>query len=134
SKLVAGSGVSREFQPIRLAAGGMVVATLMTGAVSFAVSLTGAQERDVERDVITYLAYAGVALLAADGVGSRRRLDQLLRRLVCAGAALAMLGLAQFLVDFSPFTHLHLPGFVQSQSILTPGFGVRGVFHRAFGT
>jgi O-antigen ligase len=73
-----------------------------------------------------------VVLVAMDGIPSRIRLDVLLRRLVVAGAAIALLGLAQFETGRSFTDLVQIPGLSQN-SDLQVVIG-RGGFNRPAGT
>src|SRR6266852_355056 len=128
------SGVAHGLQPIRIALLVFGGATLVGAAAAFAHFLTGSETNQVERILINYGAYFGVALLAADGISSRDRLDALMRRLVWAGVFMALVGIFQFTVRIDPYGHLQIPGF---REWIPPGvtvFGARSGFERALGT
>lgn len=134
AKFIPESGVANGFQPIRIALLIFGCASLIGAATAFSHPLSGSETNQVERDLITYGAYFGVAFLAADGISSRERLDTLMRRLVWAGVFLSLVGIFQFVVRIDPYAHLQIPGF---REWIPPGdtvFGSRGVFRRALGT
>jgi hypothetical protein len=133
-KIIPTSGIDNGFQPVRLALIVFGCAILLGAAKAFSQHLSGADTRNVDRGLIDYAAYFGVALMAADGIHSRARLDALLQRLVLAGAFLAVIGMVQFGLGINPYGHLSLPGFRQSVLVDIGGFGTRGLFHRAFGS
>jgi hypothetical protein len=102
--------------------------------MAFSHPLTGDETNQVERTLIAYGAYFGVALLAVDGIDSRERLDTLMKRLVWAGVFMALVGIFQFIVKIDPYAHLPIPGF---REWIPPGvtvFGVRSGFERSLGT
>lgn len=128
------SGVAHGPQPIRIALLIFGCATLIGAAAAFTYSLSANETNQVERTLINYGAYFGVALLAADGISSRARLDALIRRLVWAGVFMGLVGIFQFVVRIDPYAHLQLPGF---REWIPPGvtvFGARSGFERALGT
>ncbi len=128
------SGVAHGLQPIRIALLVFGCTTLIGAATAFAHSITEGETNQVERTLINYGAYFGVALLAADGISSRERLDALMRRLVWAGVFIGLIGIFQFIVRIDPYAHLQIPGF---REWIPPGvtvFGARSGFERALGT
>lgn len=81
---------------------------------------------------IRIASWAGVALVAIDGIPSRDRLLVLFRRIVVAGALMSLLGLIQFATGLSLVDSISLPGFETSpdfDSVLN-----RAGFTRAAGT
>ncbi|HVS50239.1 MAG TPA: O-antigen ligase family protein [Candidatus Dormibacteraeota bacterium] len=127
------SGVAHGLQPIRIALLIFGCACLIGAAAAFAHPLSGSETNQVERTLITYGAFFGVAFLAADGIGSRERLDTLMRRLVWAGVFLGLVGILQFVVRIDPYAHLQIPGFQEWIPTSSAAF-LRGAFQRAIGT
>lgn len=123
--------VAPTAQPIRLAFGAFFVVVL----VSFAAALLRGQPVDqvspAQSAVVRVLAWAGVFLIALDGVRTTYELTKLVRRLAIAGAILALLGLAQFFAHQSFLDWIAaIPGVKYDQA----GLGARGAFTRAAGT
>ena len=83
--------------------------------------------------LISTIGLTGVALLIADGVESRERLDTLLRRVVYAGAALSIVGLLQFAFRLDLDAIISFPGLVQNAEPALE-LGIRGGLPRAKGT
>jgi hypothetical protein len=92
-------------QPMRFA----FVALLVVVLVSFAAAMLRGQPADQESPAITavlrMLSWAGVLLIAVDGIRTMHDLARMARRIVIGAGLLAALGLAQFvtgqaLVDF----------------------------------
>lgn len=73
-------------------------------------SLPGVEARGLDRALLVYAGLMGVLLVVADGVTDRRRLDQLLRRVVGLGVALALLGHVQFITGTNLAESLQFPG------------------------
>lgn len=95
-RLLPDSGVARGLQPVRLAAGFLGAAVLASYAAAFARPIDGLETRGADRAALAITGLLGVVVLAADGIRDRDRLDVLLRRVVAAGAFLAVLGILQF--------------------------------------
>jgi O-Antigen ligase len=123
-----GSGV----QPVRIA--------LLLMLASFAASLVAALSRPiagqetstVQLGMVTVIGWMGVGLLANDGVPTRARFEQLLRRLILLGACLATLGIAQFITDDTLVRFIKIPGLVANISL--NDLGTRNGFVRPSGT
>ncbi|MDT9592545.1 O-antigen ligase family protein [Nocardioides zeae] len=82
--------------------------------------------------VLRAAAFCGVLLLAAEVGRHRDRLLVLQRRLVLAGAALALLGLVQFVTGAVLVDRVWIPGLVSAQEF--SGVSERGGFVRPAGT
>lgn len=76
-------------------------------------------------------AWTGIVLVSTDGVPSRARLDRLVRVLVVAAAALAVLGLAQFVTGQVIVDRISIPGLTETYP---PGSFTRHGFARPSGT
>jgi polysaccharide biosynthesis protein PslJ len=64
------------------------------------------------RGLISLAGWAGVLLLAADGIDSLDRLRSLLRRVVLCATAMAVLAITQFFTGLNAVQHLTIPGLV----------------------
>lgn len=105
---------------------------LLSYAIGLARPLTATESSNAARTTLLLLSLVGVALLVADGVADRRRLDVLLRRLVGATAAVAGIGVLQFLTGADPWSAIHWPLLVQNSDVVS--VGVRSAFNRPFST
>lgn len=124
--------LDRGPQPIRvvlLLHGGLMV---LTYGLMWLRPLTELEISGAHRSLIGLAALSGVALITADGIATRRRLDALLRRVVALGAVMAAVGLVQFFVGFDPVQYLQIPGLRANHEIL--GIGARSIFNRPFST
>jgi polysaccharide biosynthesis protein PslJ len=111
ARLVPSVEVGRGFQPIRLGLAAFAVSLLASYAAAFTnATLLGVESRAADRGILKLIAWSGIALLAADGIASRERLDQLLRRMVLAGVFLSGLGILQFATGFDVSPWIHIPG------------------------
>jgi O-antigen ligase len=102
-------------QPLRWAAAGYLAAMLLAYAAGFLRGLPPLEANSADRALVMSLVYVGVALVCADGVPTRSRLDQVLRVLVGLGAAVALIGHVQFAFGVNLVEHLHLPGLVDQR-------------------
>lgn len=96
-------------QPVRLFVLVFWAAALSGYAAAWFRPLLAVEGRATDRTLLQWVAYGGLALLIADGVASRDRLEVLLRRLVHAGAALALAGIVQFVAGADPARWVALP-------------------------
>ncbi len=109
-RILPSSQASPGRQPVR-------IALFVFGAVNLA-SLAAAQLRplgDIEaraadRGLMLTMSMLGVGLLACDGIPNRARFDTLIRRLIVAGAALAMAGIITGAFGIDPAGHIRVPG------------------------
>jgi O-antigen ligase len=79
-----------------------------------------------DRGLLTLMGWAGVFLVAAEGLRDRASLDRLLRTVVSVGVFLAVLGMVQFFTGVNPIGELTIPGLQYNHpfgaSILRSGF------------
>jgi polysaccharide biosynthesis protein PslJ len=131
--LVPGLRLQTRFQPVRIA----VLLLVATVLASYANAALRPEDpllvRSADRGLIAIAGWSGVALLAADGILTRERLDAVLRCLVLATGFLASLGIAQFFTgfDLGPIFQ-QIPG-LQPNTSLTFVLQ-RSAFHRVSGT
>jgi O-antigen ligase len=93
--------------------------------------LPGPEASPADSGMLRLAGWIGIALIAADGIETRERLQTLLRRIVIAGALMAALGLAQFWTGETLVDWISLPGFVVDSSLA--GVEGRGGFVRPQG-
>jgi hypothetical protein len=118
-------------QPMRYALGGLTVVAL----VSFAAAMLRGQPADQISPAITSIfrlaSWAGVFLIAIDGIRTEADAGRLVRRLAVGGAMMAALGLAQFV---SGQTLLDWMSSIPGLSIDAGEAITRGTFTRGAGT
>ena len=118
-------------QPVRWLFGAVVVVVL----VSFAAAMLRGQPADQVSPAFTALvrlaSWAGVLMVAMDGVRTSADLARVVRVLVVAGGAMAALGLVQFVTGQ---TLLDWLGSVPGLTLESTGVSTRGAFTRASGT
>lgn len=94
--------------------------------------LPGVQQRAADRFILGLLGASGVALVLADGIPSRERLDAFLKRVTVAGAALGLMGLAHNTVGFVYTSWIKVPVLELNRELF---LGVeRGNLERISGT
>lgn len=119
-------------QPVRPALLFFVVTTLLSYAFAFHRPLTDLEVSGADRSLIALAALLGVALIAADGLQSRERLDALLRRLLILGSVVALIGVGQFLLRVEITPSIKPPGLVENSEIFTAKS--RSLFQRPYST
>jgi polysaccharide biosynthesis protein PslJ len=104
-------GLDRGTQPIR------VVAVLFTCVVIASYisanrhALSTLEQNGADRGLISVFGWAGVLLLAADGIDRSDRLRTMIRRIVLGVATMAVIGLLQFFAHFDVTKYITIPGF-----------------------
>jgi polysaccharide biosynthesis protein PslJ len=118
-------------QPIRWVLAAHVLMQLVGYAVGFQRGPTAAEASSADRWMILTFALAGVTLAVCDGVRTRRDLDVVLRALVALTAAVAVVGIIQF-VGFDLTRYITIPG-LSPNSVVARG-DLRGDLPRVWGT
>jgi O-antigen ligase len=104
--------IARGHQPIHVVLYLFIGSILASYAVAYSRILPDIENRAVTRGLVEALSWCGIALLCADGITSRQRLDTLLQRLVSAVSVLAGIGVLQFLSGTNiADIYKHIPGF-----------------------
>lgn len=121
-------------QPVRA----VFVAFVLCVAASF-VLLTARPVTSEESSLamlgfVGVLGWAGVLLMAHDGIGSLDRLEVYLRRLAAAGGLLALLGIAQFITGRVFVDPDWFPGLSLNAQQTLGNLNQRSGFNRAAGT
>lgn len=117
---------------VRLAAGGFLVAVLLSYTAACLRPIAPVELTSADRGLLSALAWCGPLLAACDGVRSRAQLDVLLRRTVLGVGLLSALGLVQFFVGEPLVDRISVPGLVANQDLV--GALTRGGFTRPAGT
>jgi len=119
-------------QPIRWAVAVWLVTLLLSYAAGQARGLTEIEANSTDLSMLYYLVFCGIVLICADGVPTRRRLDDLVRVLVWSGAVVAIIALVQALLEFDLTQYIRLPGFEFHHDLI--GFEQRAGFERIAST
>lgn len=131
--LAPGDGPDREFRPIPLLLAGFIVANLASFAAASLRPADFVERTAADRGVVMIAAAGGIALLTAETVRSRDRLQMVLSAAVLAGAFIASVGIVQFVTGSDPAAAINIPGLeslVEDQSFI----GERSIFRRVSGT
>lgn len=119
-------------QPLRWVVGLWMVALLISYAAGQARGLTTLEANGSDRTMLYYLVFGGIALACADGILSRKRLDDIVRILVWAATVMALIGFVQAALEFDFTQYMTLPGFMLHYD--TAGLEARGGFSRVAST
>ncbi len=117
----------RRVQPVRIAFVIFALAVLASYTVAALSSLPFIDQNASNLVLVNVASYAGVVLLANDGIESRERFLVLLRRIALAGGLYAALGLMQFFTGLNFVDSLQIPGLASGG---TGGVDTRGDFVR----
>lgn len=103
-------GMAWGFSPIRWAVIAFVLAMFAGYAAGALRPLTGVEVNGADRTMMQVLGFAGVALLAADGIQSLEQLNRTVKRLVNVVALFAGAGILQFYTDIDVARYARIPG------------------------
>jgi O-antigen ligase len=123
----------RGVQPVRSVVVLFVCAMLASYAAAMTRQLPGLEANAADRGLILTAGWAGVALLAADGIPRIDRLEAIRRRLVAGGGIIAVLGGIQFFTGLDLAGHLAFPGLTTATSSYT-SLMARDEFNRPMAT
>ncbi|MDG4828829.1 O-antigen ligase family protein [Solwaraspora sp. WMMD1047] len=112
-------------QPMRWVLTGYLATVAASYAAGHARGLSALESAGADRTVLMALAAGGVLLAAADGLGSRDRIDTVLRVFCWGSTAMALIGLSQFSLRINLTNHLQLPPLLTFQRDQI-GFSIRG--------
>jgi O-antigen ligase len=126
------SGLRRGRQPVRWGILVLLIMWLVSYIFMLARTAPAAENATADAALLHFLSWAGVALLAADGLGSVEQLFKLCKFIVATTAVVCVVAVLQFLgQDLVPEIS-SLPGFTISGSITS--VTTRGAFSRVAGT
>lgn len=125
-------GMDHRLNPVRIGLLSYLWYVALSWGLAYSRPLSELEINGSNRAMITALGLTGIALLLADGISTRERLEALLRRTVAAGAALSTIGVVQFFTGFNLAESIRFPGLVLNSDSL--GLATRSDFRRAEGT
>jgi len=108
-------GGSRD---LRIALGLFAVAILVSYVIATTRPIEAVELRSADRGLISLVAWIGVALVAADGITTRDRLETLLRRLSWGSGLLAVLALLQFFSGKAIIDVIEIPGLSANSDLV----------------
>jgi O-antigen ligase len=118
--------------PVRTALLVVIGCFLVSYVVAMSRAIDSAESATADIGMISVFSWAGILLVAHDGIPSRDRLDVLVRRVVLAGGAVATLGLVQFVTGQAWVDRLSIPGLSLNTTLV--GVMERNGFNRPGGT
>lgn len=116
--------------PVVIAFTMFCIAVLASEVVAATMTVPMMDRNAADTGLIKLASYAGVFFVAADGIPSFDRLMVLIRRLVFAGALVALLGVYQFATGTVLIDRIPTPGLASSDG----GIDMRGGYMRPRGT
>lgn len=125
-------GTRRSTQPVRFAFLVFAGAVATSYVAATLRPIEGAEYSTLTLGVLLVMAWGGVLLVANDGIPDAARLLALTRVLVMLGAAMASLGIVQFLTGQVLVDRLSIPGLSANHSVF--GLTQRQGFTRPAGT
>lgn len=121
----------RPGHPVRWTIFAFALASTIALAAGFMRQLSEMEMSGATRGAFPIASGLGIALLAVDGIASRRRLDALLQRLVVFGGIAACVGIVEFaFVSFNYKALTKLPGLTTNVDLTT---ATRSGFERVDG-
>lgn len=124
--------VVEGYRPIPILLGVWLASILASFAMTSMRAKDGLEASAADRGIITVLASVGVAVLIAETVPTRERLDAIVRFTVIACSIVALVGVLQFTIGLDLAANLSLPGFERVGGALS--VGERSMFRRVAGT
>lgn len=119
-------------QPIRTALFVASGAVFVSFVVAMSRPIDGIEASSANLGVVAWMGWAGVLLVANDGISDPVRLTRLTHRMVLAGGAIATLGIVQFLTGRSWIDEISVPGL--SVNAALSDLANRAGFNRPAGT
>lgn len=97
-------------RPARWAAGAWAASVAASYVVAMSRPIDDIEVRAADRGIVSLLALLGLLLVAADGIPSTTRAEQLLRRIVGLAAVVGSLGVLQFFTGLDVASYIRVPG------------------------
>ncbi|TFD57450.1 O-antigen ligase domain-containing protein [Cryobacterium sp. Hh7] len=117
-------------QPVRLAVFGLLIIGAFSYSTALLRGLPADETNPADNGILRLAAWAGILLVANDGLRTVDALHRLLRRITWAVAVLAVVGIAQFLTGNPLIDWISIPGMSKDLTVLD----ARGGFIRASAT
>lgn len=132
SRVATRLGRTRGIRPVQAAMALFAFACLISYLLATTRPIEAIDLSAADRGMLVVLSWAGILLLAGDGITTRRRLDDVLRVVVAGAAVAAVVGLLQFTTGTSFVDRISIPGLSQNSAV--NGVFARNGFSRAAGT
>jgi len=121
AKLGGGDDIDRGRQPLRIALLLVMLSVMASLVVLYLRTFVPKESTGAERGVFFLAAFAGVALVAADGISSIERLHTLMKRVVHGIAFVAAVGVYQFVTGYNPGRSLNIPSLTRNIVVFDQG-------------
>lgn len=128
--LIPTTGLNRDRNPLRPVLAAYWLYAIFSYIVAMSRPVTELERSGSLRTLLVETALVGLALLVADGVANRERLDLLLRRMMYGVAFVASLGVLQFF--FGVQLDFRVPGLQWNSAAFS--LGARSLFNRPAST
>lgn len=122
----------RPRQPVRIATAVLMTVVWSSYALAHSFGMPAEEVSPSDSGLIRTLSWAGVVLLANDGITDAGQFRTQLRRIVTVGGIFAALGVAQFVTGSALIDSLTIPGLVNDSGL--SAVQQRGGFTRASAT
>jgi hypothetical protein len=110
-KSLPASGVAHGRSPTNRAVLVFLVVTLVGYVAVMMRPIIELDQRSADRNVAITIGLCGLAAAITDGVRTQRHLNRFIGAVVCAAAAVAVIGFLQYFARFDVAQYLHPPGF-----------------------
>ncbi|MFI6921726.1 O-antigen ligase family protein [Nonomuraea spiralis] len=134
AQMVSTTGVAKGGNPVRTAL--FVYGMLLLAVYGYTtyLYLPSDELNLADHTLVLYLGYASLLLVMCDGMGTRERLDFVLKAVVIGGAFAAIVALLQFRLDFDLTEYMRIPGLRHSSVEEVPTVISRSDLRRVAGT
>lgn len=95
------------------------LALTLSYGLAFDRGLTPVESLGADRAMLDVLAFAGLVLVASEGLPTTAHLEKLTKRLTYISGAMVVTGIIQFVLRVDPFAAVPFPGLVLNQGIDT---------------
>ncbi|MEV4569172.1 O-antigen ligase family protein [Nonomuraea sp. NPDC049419] len=134
AQMVSTTGVAKGSNPVRTAIFAYALVLLAVYGYTTSLYLPSDELNLADHTLVLYFGYVSLVLVMCDGIGSRERLDFVLKALVAGGTFAAAVALLQFRLDFDLTQYLQLPGLRHSSTEEVPTVISRSDLRRVAGT
>jgi hypothetical protein len=132
SRIVPEIGADTGLQPVRIALVFFALTILISYVTVMVQFRQPAEVTGADRGLINLMGWSGVALVAADGLRTRERLETLLQRIVLLTAIIAVVGVIQFAFGIDIPSKITIPGLTPNEELVS--LGERSAFRRVGST
>jgi hypothetical protein len=119
--------VTRGLQPMRWFVGILLTTMLASYAAGMMRGMPTLEDNGAVRHILGTLGFFGVVLAVADGVPRKDRLEGLIRVMLLGGGIMAVIGIAQAMLQFDITQYIQIPGLVYHGNL--NGLEARGAGH-----